>query len=509
VTFCLTIIRPKNNCIYLVFNKIILVLKEKRKFQNYCLKLKIKAYLCGQIKQVPNTMKNTKEMMDSMVDASKETVQNWMETANHAQKNIFTGKGLENNSELYKNWLNNQMNIFRKATNETTEKNVENRSAENTAANGSMNEFFQNWYNQQMDSVKKITDFNQQLIQTWMSSNHQNMNPMMNFGSGFNPMMNSWTQTLQHSFENLSKMMNPGINKDSFMNMFATQSLVQQMQAFYQPFVNAMQTGSMDWSKMNSFIQPDQYKNIMENMFSSLFPHQNVRETFDQYVKMVHEYFHMNQDANRSAWEAFQGTMKNYPDMLTGDMGKMMSVYAQVNQTFTKVMDPFMKMMSPGKEKERMQEMLETMDKIAVYMIKQNQLQYLVYSTGNQALEASMKEVMEQYKNQKEITSFQQFFNNWVNTNEKVFTEMFGSDDYSALKAEVIALGMGVKKDMENQFEYSFSNLPLVFRSEMDELYRSVQDLRKVVRGLQDQLALYEGAETPAVATPKARKTTK
>jgi len=70
-------------------------------------------------------------------------------------------------------------------------------------------------------------------------------------------------------------------------------------------------------------------------------------------------------------------------------------------------------------------------------------------------------------------------------------------------------LGMGVKKDMENQFEYSFSNLPLVFRSEMDELYRSVQDLRKVVRGLQDQLALYEGAETPAVATPKARKTTK
>jgi hypothetical protein len=293
------------------------------------------------------------------------------------------------------------------------------------------------------------------------------------------------------------------------MNMFSTQALVQQMQSFYQPFMNAMQSGTMDWTKMNAFIQPEQYKNIMETMFSSMFPHQDVKETFNHYVKMVHEYFHMNQDANRSAWEALQETMKNYPDMLSGDMGKMMSIYSQVNQTYSKIMDPFMKMMSPGKEKERMQEMLDTMDKMAVYMIKQNQLQYLVYSTGNKALEDSMKVVMEEFQNQKEITSFQKFFSHWVSTNEKTFTEMFGSDDYSALKAEVMALGMGLKKDMENQFEQSFSNLPLVFRSEMDELYRNVQDLRKMVRGLQDQLALYEGVDTPAPSAPKAKKSAK
>lgn len=367
-------------------------------------------YLCGQIKQVPNPMKNSKEMMESMVNASKETVQNWMETANNAQKNIFSGKGMENNSELYKNWLSNQMNIFRKATNETSDHKSETSTTSGNEKNGSINEFFQTWYNQQMDSVKKITDFNQQLIQSWMSSNFQATNPMMNMGNAMNPMMNTWTSTLQQSFENLSKMMNPGINKDSFMNLFSTQALVQQMQSFYQPFQNAMQTGNMDWSKMNSFIQPDQYKNIMESMFSSLFPNQNIKETFNQYVKMVHEYFHMNQDANRSAWEALQVTMKNYPDMLLGDMGKMMSVYARVNQTYTKIMDPFMKMMSPGKEKERMQEMLDTMDKMAVYMIKQNQLQYLVYSTGNKALEDSMKVVMEEFQNQKEITSSKNSF---------------------------------------------------------------------------------------------------
>jgi hypothetical protein len=72
-----------------------------------------------------------------------------------------------------------------------------------------------------------------------------------------------------------------------------------------------------------------------------------------------------------------------------------------------------------------------------------------------------------------------------------------------------MALGMGLKKDMENQFEQSFSNLPLVFRSEMDELYRNVQDLRKMVRGLQDQLALYEGVDTPAPSAPKAKKSAK
>lgn len=62
---------------------------------------------------------------------------------------------------------------------------------------------------------------------------------------------------------------------------------------------------------------------------------------------------------------------------------------------------------------------------------------------------------------------------------------------------------------MENQFEQSFANLPLVFRSEMDELYQNVQELRKVVRGLQDQLSLYEGIETPVASTAKTKKTAK
>ncbi|MBK7669443.1 MAG: hypothetical protein IPJ32_20130 [Sphingobacteriaceae bacterium] len=58
------------------------------------------------------------------------------------------------------------------------------------------------------------------------------------------------------------------------------------------------------------------------------------------------------------------------------------------------------------------------------------------------------------------------------------------------MKSETIGLGMDVKKQFEKQFENVFESYPVVFRSEIEELYKTIYDLKKTVKDLQTKLAI-------------------
>ncbi len=79
-------------------------------------------------------------------------------------------------------------------------------------------------------------------------------------------------------------------------------------------------------------------------------------------------------------------------------------------------------------------------------------------------------------------------FSEWVKTNEELFTDLFSSEEFSKVKGETLNLSMEVKKYFEQQFENNFRNFPVVFKSEVDELYKTIHELKKQVRELKAQL---------------------
>ena len=50
-----------------------------------------------------------------------------------------------------------------------------------------------------------------------------------------------------------------------------------------------------------------------------------------------------------------------------------------------------------------------------------------------------------------------------------------------------------MKKHFEKQFESTFSNFPVVFKSDVEELEKAVYELRKQVKDLQNKLAMQGG----------------
>lgn len=52
-----------------------------------------------------------------------------------------------------------------------------------------------------------------------------------------------------------------------------------------------------------------------------------------------------------------------------------------------------------------------------------------------------------------------------------------------------MSINSDVKQSFEKQFESTFNVYPIVFRSEVEELHKTIYDLKKTVKALQDKYA--------------------
>jgi hypothetical protein len=128
-------------------------------------------------------------------------------------------------------------------------------------------------------------------------------------------------------------------------------------------------------------------------------------------------------------------------------------------------------------------------DKATAYQLKLNELQNHLYKTGQHVSTDMFTYLTEKMKETTMTTSFQPFFNEWVNINEKHYTTLFSTEEFSKLKADLTTLSFEIKKNLEKQFENRIESLPLVVKSEMDELYKTIHDLKKTVKTLENKLS--------------------
>jgi len=171
-----------------------------------------------------------------------------------------------------------------------------------------------------------------------------------------------------------------------------------------------------------------------------------------------------------------------------------------------------MKIVNPGKEKETAEAVIALMDRMAEYSIKQAELQMYLQNTARKGVEKIGQQYADKYGKPEAITqlpSSQEMYAEWVKVNEQLFTELFASEEFSKVKGEALNLSMEVKKHFEKQFETNFANTPLVFKSEVEELQKTVYELKKQVKELQTKLAMQNAATVELFEDDKAGKNRK
>lgn len=450
-------------------------------------------------------MKTNNPFIDNMIEAQAAAVSNFMDTTKKFQNAFASGNIASEGQNIYKEWIEKQTGLFT---------GMPHAASAFTNGENKAEEFFKNWYNQQMNSMKQMADFNQGIYSNMINygksaSDYANSYTSMN--NAWTNIYNSWMQTLNASYDTFMKNLNNPFNKDMFKNMFEGNQAYMNAQQLFQPMLKAMQAGDFSVDTWKTIYNPENYKKITEQMFSGYFSSASMKDMYDAAMKQVQHFFADQNNLGKEYYAQMQNMASQFPNMFSGNIDKMKELYGNMNNVFGKTFEPVLKLVTPGKEKANVEETIALMDKVAEYSIKQSELQFHLYKTMQASLEKLAEQTREKYKDIQKgnIPGANELYNEFVKINEQLYADLFASDEFSKVKGEALNLGMDVKKHFEKQFENVFGQYPVVFRSEIEELYKTIYDLRKTIKDLQTKMAMNNASSVEIFEEEKLSKAKK
>jgi len=283
-------------------------------------------------------------------------------------------------------------------------------------------------------------------------------------------------------------------NKDIFTNFLQGSQVYSKMQEVFQPMMSAMQKGQFNMDAFKNQFTANTYNDIAKQLFGNLYNTSTIKDFYDQGIQKLQDFFANQNHLGKEYFAQMQNVSKEFPQMFNSDSANTMKdFYGKMTNVFGKTFEPLLKVVAPGKEKESIEEMISLMDKLAEYSVKQAELQAFLQTTTKASVEKIAQQYADKYSDPKTYTtmpSAEEMYNEWVKTNEQLFTELFASEEFSKVKGDALNLSMEVKKHFEKQMEGSLENFPVVLKSEVEEMQKTIYDLKKQVKDLQTKAAI-------------------
>jgi len=171
----------------------------------------------------------------------------------------------------------------------------------------------------------------------------------------------------------------------------------------------------------------------------------------------------------------------------------------------------FAEIPSIGVTREHQAKILRAFD--AFVDLRKVMLEFNKMTTGalSKAVEAVMEALVEKGKQGEKIRSVRDLNRLWLESADKVFTEMYASEEYLKAQRELSAAGMSFKLMQQEVVEMVLKGLNLPTRSELDDAYKTLYELRKEVKALKKAVReqTKPAMETKAATKPAAQNAIK
>ncbi|WP_344826698.1 poly(R)-hydroxyalkanoic acid synthase subunit PhaE [Rurimicrobium arvi] len=495
---------------------------------------------------------NGSNFMESMLETQKNMVDTMVEnTKKMTNGNTVINETINKGSEWYNNWLDSQ----KKAISATTEKAETFGSAAQEQAN-KMNEQFTNWQTRQMDAAKQLWDMNQNwfkssadqartfdmsnptaLYQAWYQQMNNMMNNMtqqnwmnqfQNWSKSFMPqqnpfsmdqfrnysdnmtsLFNQYTEMMNYNMASMQKSFQAGTPQEAFKNMMNVNNGFMRFMELWSPMMSAIQNKTFNMDAFRKMTDPGMMKGFMDNLFGLMpDPTQHyfngLRQLMQDGMKQVNVW-----DSFRQMKGMMGGMMPSFApnEMMENSLGYYNTMRNSLNSVFA----PMGKMMGQNEYTRAMTDWSDIADKMIVFSIKNAEMQTMIYEKGTKVMEKVAESIVNKQENGEEVGSLMALYQEWLNISDAEFVTLFESDAYAQVMADVASLKMKLGKEIDMKLEKMFSNIPVATRSDMEEVYKMVYDLKKQVRQLEKMLDM-ETAEEEEVAPAKpnaARKNAK
>lgn len=469
-------------------------------------------------------------MVDNLLNTQKSVVDTMVEnTKKMTGGNNMVTESIEKGSEWYKNWLDTQKSIFGKTSEKMTE--AGNTVKENTekakdayqsmmdkqtnmmrqmydmnmafmksgtpaqpTSSNPMEAFTQMWSNASNAMNSWQTAFqNGNTVNNWMKS-LQDMNPfanmnMANWNTGTNPFsgfFGQWNELMTQQMQNMQNNFKTGGAHDAYRNMMNTADGFARFTQLWTPMLKSLQDKSFNMDVFRKMMNPGQYKELMDQYFG--FMPENVRNYMQQSSGMFQDMMKQWTSTTNNGMEQMRGMMGQFTPAGSDVFGAMLNNYNGFYNNLQSAMAPMARMTTPNQATKNLAEWNDIANRMVQFNIKNAEMQYMVYEQGQKVMEELAQSLTKKVQEGVEITSMMDLYKEWMSISDKTFVKLFESEAYSEVMAEVSSMQMRLKKDMELQMEGALANVPVATRSELDELYKTIYDLKKQVRQLEKMM---------------------
>ena len=458
-----------------------------------------------------NVMDSTKEMLDFWATTQNKIVENWVGSTRQLQEAAKEGKVMEQATDMYKNWYDNQKNIISEAMEKGKQISSETMPAQVTQLMEQQTSLTKKW----IDAMSEMADRQMQMTKMTnqngknmldMSENATKMQEMMT--SSYKTWLDSTTQMMNESKRMMTdnpvfKAMQP--MQEAFENMTKGAKTYFDAYEMWKPFMQMTNNKNFDVQEYFKMMNMDKLQEMTRNMFAqnpSQFGFANFGQISEQMNKMVTSY--RNTMMNNPMLAPYKDMITKFSsmmptmDMNTMDMSKMMENMNMTNmnmmspqfgkeiyERMQKLYAPFYKLMPPSKEKESIKLFSQMQATLFDYQAKMNAMNSIIGKTVKESSEEFMTKMFEAAKNGN-MTTYNEFYMNWLNHLEERMIDIFKGDEFSKIQGEVLGLQLDLKTSFNKGMEQMLSPYPVVLNSEIDELAKQVHSLKARIRELEN-----------------------
>jgi hypothetical protein len=277
--------------------------------------------------------------------------------------------------------------------------------------------------------------------------------------------------------KNISLMPNQEA-RDTYAKLLQSASVYSQLLLFWNDYVVQAKDLSNKMGMMDNW--KNEYGKILQSFFSSFFPEQlqvffksNVTE-LDKYKNMLLSQF--------KPWLEYSPQLKEkFNQLVNGDRESYTEFLKVWQREFEKSFGslPFSDLIITG---DHFDKMGNTLDQYLKYSETIGKFFSTLHKVGYDSMEKLIDEYRDMQINEQNPEMFKQFYQKWGKTNEQAYLELFKTEEFAKMLGEIIKVQAEMKKQVDGMIMEFVRPLPLATKQEMDNLYKTVHDLKQQLK---------------------------
>lgn len=349
------------------------------------------------------------------------------------------------------------------------------------------------------ESQDKTFDFSRyqdwaKFQQAWMRS----WEDMMKNAGSQNPFANSpyeaWIKMMEYynPFD-ASKMMGAG-TREVFEKILNSNKLYLGAYEQWKKFNDDFLKPGSDSYKENLNQLVDQFNEIFTNNLIPLLPKEmqglmvNSQSYFNTYLKTLENFV--------GPWSfAYQNIAEIYMESIYKDPMKLSDALKEWKDAYNKTFGVLVKSPVVGSSRELIEQNNKAVDSMVDMLISVSEFMTKALSVGYKYSQEVFEEYLDSVDKGEDPKTFNEFYKMWSKHVENAIENYFYTDEFSKLIAKAADSYMIFKIESDKLIEKSLSDSPIVTKSEVDNVYKNVYELRREVRSLKKELEELRGKE--------------